>query len=940
MSKRVKVLHRQTFQNSNNIVELTVKTIPKDIIPSQNTVPKPSEYVRDCGVRKELERVSDKENNNVCSKASVPNKKKDNDRGRVTVEVSKKVNRRHHEIVPKNNTWDDVLRNNSVVESSIESELVSGSRKKRLANHHLPDQCQAWHQRASPTADSEQSNVSELIVNRQIQSETSSQEFAPQQMYNNVNGQNIIPQRRNSSSSSSKITRKQPRAERSTRRSLKNINQQAATGMQPEQLLEQAKVPGNNRLLSDDATPSPFGASALQLLSQLRQRLQSRGDSEGMDIIGVVEAYIAGQGSNGAVGSGNIQQSATAASPGFSPVFPTPTTNNPVSVADNPFNTGGVPVPTSTEAHKPSHLPNHTTKPNPFRADSVQNHGTNTESYPIPGTRTTNAHPGFQSAHGVTVSHTQVPGSSAPNRHVGFRSPHYLNEGNSRNNQNLPSSGESTSQKDNQGKQITSEELIREIIRQKSIIVRQENDILQLRTLSTRLIAMQEKLTSQNSEVDANRNTYSSGGQVTQTVRHQNQECQTEDNHLERPTRDWESNTPSSDRDYWSTVMLLQTENDCLREEVRRLQEIITELQNQLTRAYADLDSERRSRSRLSGMSSSKLSGSAPNLDFVERHLRGNIPEKLVPAKQLSNQGESEVDSAYEEKTSSRVTSKVGSPHSDRQDTQESKCERSIPPLSNVKTSSCQQQNHKNNVGMYNSNQHLNAAQGPSRETTAPSITRNASLSLEPIPVCHSAFPSVELLNSNSHTPKRDVSEQNYILPENQRFHGNAGQNSVRDRQSTLQSPTSNQNKESVNHNTTPSCSATELISVNDDFAIVISDIVHKPGQILDDPVYPSFSTVSEESQNEFGSYRDSEFLHGIPFEKLRDHDATEGKRNSDKEKIHSLDGIQNPTMESTRVQERSPPVNTRSSTDISYVTMKGTSTLKSVVLDNVEELQ
>ncbi|XP_066975612.1 uncharacterized protein [Macrobrachium rosenbergii] len=386
--------------------------------------------------------------------------------------------------------------------------------------------------------------------------------------------------------------------------------------------------------------------------------------------------------------------------------------------------------------------------------------------------------------------------------------------------------------------------------------------------------------------------------------------------------------------------MLLQTENDCLREEVRRLQEITTELQNQLTRAYADLDSERRSRSRLSGLSSSKLSGSAPNLDFVERHLRGTIPEKLVPAKQVSNQGESEVDSAYEEKTSSRVTSKVGSPHSDRQDNQESKCDRSIPPLSNAKTSSCQQQNHKNNVGIYNSNQHVHETRGPSRETTAPSITRNVSLSPEPIPVCHSAFPSVELLNSNSHSLRGDVSEQNDILHENQRCHGNAGQNSVRDRQATLHSKTSNQNKESVKHNM-PSIPATELISVNDDLAIVISDIKHKPGQVLDDPVYPSFSTVSEDSQNDVESYRDSEFLQGIPFERfVREHDATEGKRNSNKEMIHSLDGIQNPTMESTRVQEVSPPVNTRSSTDISYVTIKGTSTLKSVGLDNVEELQ
>ncbi|XP_068208195.1 putative uncharacterized protein DDB_G0271606 [Palaemon carinicauda] len=928
MSKKAKILHRQTFQNSNNVVELTVKTIPKDFLPSQNTVQKPSAYVRDCGVRKELERVCDKENNNVCSKTStVPSKKKGNG-GRVTVEVSKKVGRREHEIVPKNNTWDNVLRNCSAIESSNESELMSGLRKKRSVSQNLPDQYQAWHQKTSQTPDSEQSNVSELIVNRQIQSETSSQEFVPQQMYSNVNGQNIVTQGRNSSSSSSRNTRKSPRAERSVRRSLRNnVNQQAVPVMQSEQHLQQAKVPGNIRLLSDDATPSPFGASAIELLHQLRQRLQLRGDSEGMDIVGVVEAYIAGQGSDGNVGSSNIQRSAAAVSPGCSPVFPDSTANKQASVVDVPFSTGSAHVPNSTDVHKSCRLPDHSTKPKHFRFDDQQSHGTANSHSHVPASRALDRNSGFQPAPGPADSHPHVPGPQT-NCHPGLRPTHFLND--DQNNRNFPPNENHTSQND---------ELIREIIRQKNIIARQENDILQLRTLSTRLIAMQEKLTSQNQEVDANRNTGINSGQVTQTVRQtRSQECQTEGNHVERPTRDWESNTPSSDRDYQSAILLLQMENDCLKKEVRRLREITMDLQIQLTKAYGDLDSERRSRSRLSGLSSSKLSGSAPNLDLVERQLRGTIPEKLIPEKSSSNQGESEVDSAYEEKTSSRVTSKVGSPHLDRQ---ESRCERGIPDLSsNAKPSSSLQQNQKNYGGFRNSNQHVLEANGQSQETTVPSITRNMSVSSEQIPVYQSAFPSVELLNSNSNSSplKYDVSKQNYNFNGNQKGPGSSGHNSVKDRPN-FPSKRSNHENESVRHSVTP-CSAVELNLVDDDLAVLISDKAHREGQVMDDPVYPSFSTVSEDSQNEMTSREDSEFLQGISLPRFaRERDTLDGKENSQREMIHSVNELQNPTMESTRVQEVSPPVYTRSSGDYSSVILKGTSTLKSVMSVNVEEL-
>ena len=182
MSKRTKIFHRQTFQSTNNVVELTVKTIPKDVYQPRKAANQPSSS-RNCALKEEVMKGTNKENNNnVCKPPPAPAPKKNS---RVTVEVSHKA-RKHHEVLPEGSTWRDALHNYSSIANSQsdESEHESRARKKRIVNGEKPRQGHAWQQKTVQTFDSEESNTPELIVNRRIRSsETSSQDLRPQQMH-------------------------------------------------------------------------------------------------------------------------------------------------------------------------------------------------------------------------------------------------------------------------------------------------------------------------------------------------------------------------------------------------------------------------------------------------------------------------------------------------------------------------------------------------------------------------------------------------------------------------------------------------------------------------------------------------------------------------------------------------------------------------------------
>lgn len=124
-----KVVHRRTFQNSNCVTELTVKTYPKPTRPSFST---PVPFIRECNLQKEIERI-EKEKKNVknaeTKKAAGVRISDEGGKGvggSVTVEVTRKSHRKtRHPHIPDGGTWKDVLSQYSSV--SEYSRCSSGS---------------------------------------------------------------------------------------------------------------------------------------------------------------------------------------------------------------------------------------------------------------------------------------------------------------------------------------------------------------------------------------------------------------------------------------------------------------------------------------------------------------------------------------------------------------------------------------------------------------------------------------------------------------------------------------------------------------------------------------------------------------------------------------------------------------------------------------------
>ncbi|KAK3876791.1 hypothetical protein Pcinc_018449 [Petrolisthes cinctipes] len=389
-----------------------------------------------------------------------------------------------------------------------------------------------------------------------------------------------------------------------------------------------AKAPEQARLLSDNASTSPFGDSALQILHRLRMQLQTKGENECTDMVDAVEAIINGRGSMGGVGSRN-QQPLTTPHLQHHSVFPTP---------------------------EPSFREQRTVE-NALTPASVTRDPTNNK-------HDEGTFPDVCTTHGRI---DQLPLSSsvqgAENQNTS--SPHHQSS----------SVGHTSCQ---QEIGVNNEDELLEVIEeQKEVIRRKDHAIFTLKTLSSQLINHQEILNRGGGgvEVGSTASTKSSqpshvgepdsglGGDnapsttsersLTHTEKAEERgETDRDDDGRKESGGDQEIITmwQHKERDYMVRILDLQTENEALHQEIARLQELIMNLEVQMTRT----------RDHLSRQHCSKFSHAS--VQAGKRKKAANT--STYPASDSST--ESNADSAYEEKTGSHLTSKTSSPYSDR----------------------------------------------------------------------------------------------------------------------------------------------------------------------------------------------------------------------------------------------------------------------------------
>ena len=365
-----------------------------------------------------------------------------------------------------------------------------------------------------------------------------------------------------------------------------------------------------------------------------------------------------------------------------------------------------------------------------------------------------------------------------------------------------------------------------------------------------------------------------------------------------------------------------------------------------------------------------------------------------MPSKPPSNQ-ESEVDSAYEEKTSSRLTSKVGSPHSDRQDDQVScRVNGAVGQASFSRSPSSEAPRIDVRRDHPSPRQKAGKCVDASSETRVPSIIRNASFLSEQFPVDLSVIPSLEVCSSNANSQrdkdmkgerhfssnrrqqicdyasdserpgcvysKEDVgnhesgnSQRDKSMKGKCNFSANRGQQSS-DSASDSERPGCVYNEDARNHESgnisERSVSSVKLGCVDQDFDVCISDIQpRRHHELSENPFYPSFSTISNESHSSATAKQEFLFLQGLPSSGLTSGlGATSRTAASEGNGVHSVGEIQSPAMESTRVTQYLPPTVSRlsatSTTDPSFVPLRGQNTQFSLItnapLSDVEEHQ
>ena len=113
---KVNIIHRETLQNANQLVEVLIRTKPK---PSSKVVAtsNPPKFVRDCALKKILDNGDNEEKpSKQKHKSSAKTKKQ---APKIALEVSKK--KRHRFSSDPNATWGDILRSCSTIADMSES---------------------------------------------------------------------------------------------------------------------------------------------------------------------------------------------------------------------------------------------------------------------------------------------------------------------------------------------------------------------------------------------------------------------------------------------------------------------------------------------------------------------------------------------------------------------------------------------------------------------------------------------------------------------------------------------------------------------------------------------------------------------------------------------------------------------------------------------------
>ncbi|XP_042863138.1 uncharacterized protein LOC122247693 isoform X2 [Penaeus japonicus] len=905
---RNKVIHRQTFQNSNQMVELTVRTIPKQVVQNEVSKSQPP-FIRDCALRKELQKVVDEKNNNISDKNAERKTSgkysKNRDRakganGRVTVEVIKnKSNRERHEVVSHNSTWGEMLHSCSTITSCSDIDATEDSSVLELTNN--------MRNRTSKTAggqavrnDNEGSKSSLTrtqirIHNQQSQSVQTSfinldQQESPNNQSQNRQGNKRPAQEEYGRSHNSLARNRRSVAVETNPDDLRSNVQGGHTHslntqrVPSDRLLQQPEQP-SNRLLSDDVNNSPFGESALQLLHQLRERLNTRGDSEGSNMVGVLEAFIGMRGSAGSVGTGNPAFQTDVASPLNNTVFQTPL-GQPTSygVSQQPGNTRCQQL--RQEADRPSSR---------NLASQQQNQQHKPSSQNMQGNK----------------------------RHV--RGNHLESE-----------SGSDDQVSHHREKDI--EQLKRVVEHQRRIISEQENNIQELRTLSAHILAQKEeeniqflqaaqtrqgvdKETITNPEKDSalsqpatqNRD---SGYGFEEVEKADNPvpslDTSTEEDERKHPGNKARNKQRKADRALRSSLLQLQTENQILRREVQSNRDLILNLENQLTRAYKEIDSERQSHS---GHSISRLSGSAPNLDLIGHRTETVSTRRGTNKRTPSVLGESEADSAYEEKSGSHLTSKINSPHSDGQQGKDSRTGsmRSFPMQS-------REIPERERVPMATTHDiptdtALLQTGYIGKELTVPHALMNAAT----IPTSQFLLQNPDVATQvNDYGGTKSSAEKIVpaVLDSSSKESGK--QKSVkpsRQLNSSQQAPIPNKGL--------------------DGLGLKISDLDPKPVVVLEEPTFTSFSTVSEQSYQESVLTCENSFLQGITTSRQP---SRPNSRVTSPINLNSSDhsSVDLHPLESTRVKDSFHTL----SESREFVALKGNETSTSSEFNSVEELE
>ncbi|XP_042238151.1 uncharacterized protein LOC121876802 isoform X2 [Homarus americanus] len=665
------------------------------------------------------------------------------------------------------------------------------------------------------------------------------------------------------------------------------------------------------------------------LLQQLKERLQSRGDSEGNDLVGVLEAVICGQGSLGGLGAGNPPPSAYKSSAHYPPVFPSESniySSHPSfqqrRKQENIDTRVSLNVP--HEYHQNSNY-----HPRKVRTDP---HTEQTGEEYLPQNlqdqhQMNNGFPQQTSDHPTT--HRQYPYQStvqdlqdkpiedeATHHHTVYRdSQHHVPQETSNHNK-----------------------LIQKITRQSEVMAEQERIITELRKLSSQLIAQQEKITlknlQQDKEADAvncdlNTNTQPPvvdmdsgvGGESHDTTGSDkivvSGEGERGDNNSSNNKQAQQRNVnkmSQTEQNYRSELLRLQTENVALLREVRSHRELVVNLEIQLSKAYNLLDLEQQSHSKLLV---SKLSSSAPNLDIVGNQARTTHDGKSSHLRAPSNPSESEADSAYEEKTGSHLTSKINSPHSDMQ-----KGKDSATSLSEISS-----EKHKEDE----------QDQDPQGQSSNIVPTDTALL--------HAVYNNKDKTVLNAVMNSSTIPTSQFILqqrvPETQETPDDEVKSSVSDRPPRYNVKASDQaNYHGISARKEDKTAGAQKPYFAKTIGIEANNLYMEPTAPLEECVFSSFSTVNDNNPQDSMITQETSFLKGIKAPRQnRNTISLEGKLETLEGINSSFVGLHQP-LESTRLQEGSHKLPNISEDESSvFAPMKAHKSYNSTSFESVDKL-